>query len=106
MAKDTRKIHNGVRHNGTVYKSGMEDELAAALSAKQLDRLVEQGALSGAWQSSAAEVEEAETAELTDDVDDGEAETEEGEETEVKKASSSKKSAAKKPAAKKSAAKK
>lgn len=53
MAKDNRKIHNGVRHNGTTYTDGMEDELAEAVSSEQLERLVEKGAISGNWGGSA-----------------------------------------------------
>jgi hypothetical protein len=84
MAKDNRKIHSGVRHKGTTYTDGMEDELAAAASGKQLERLAERGAISGNWQSSAVEVEE----------------------VEEEKPAASKKAAAKKPASKKPAAKK
>jgi hypothetical protein len=78
MAKDYRKIHSGVRHKGTTYTEGMEDELASAVSASELKRLSDRGAISGNWQSSAVEAEEAETEdELTDD------ETEESEDDEV-----------------------
>jgi hypothetical protein len=102
MAKDNRKIHSGVRHKGTTYTDGMEDELAAAVSGKQLERLIERGAISGNWQSSAAEVEEVETEdELTDD--DSEEEVEEETEEAPAKQTAAKKSASKKSAAKKSA---
>lgn len=76
MAKDNRKIHSGVRLGGTTYTDGMEDELAGAASAKQLKRLVEKGAISGEWSSSAApledEVDDTEDAQDDEVVDDEE----------------------------------
>lgn len=49
MAKDNRKIHSAVRHEGTTYKDGMEDELAEVMGEDRLQRLAEKGAISGNW---------------------------------------------------------
>lgn len=60
MAKDNREIVRGIRipvsqeatgneKVATLFKPGMEDELAAALDQKQLDAAVERGDLTGDW---------------------------------------------------------
>lgn len=45
MAKENKKIISAVRYKGTVYKEGMEDELAS--SGADLKRLADKGAISG-----------------------------------------------------------
>lgn len=65
MAKDNRKIHSGVRHEGTTYKDGMEDELAAVMGEDQLQRLAEKGAISGNWVSTAVVADEETASEET-----------------------------------------
>lgn len=47
MAKETRKINQGVRIGKTVFVEGMEDELAKALSEKDVQRLTEKGHIEG-----------------------------------------------------------
>lgn len=47
MAKDNREIRSGVRIGKKVFTEGMEDDLAAALSAAQLERLLEKGVIAG-----------------------------------------------------------
>jgi hypothetical protein len=108
MAKDNRKIHSGIRHEGTTYKAGMEDELSEALTQKQLNRLTEKGSISGNWKGSAPADPPA--AVEVDDVDD---ETEENDGLEQvdqtgdeAQAPASKKSIAKKSSSKKSSSKK
>jgi hypothetical protein len=49
MAKDDRRIHSGVRLDGTTYVTGMEDELAAICDKEQINYLLDQGAISGNW---------------------------------------------------------
>jgi hypothetical protein len=59
MAKDNRKILSAVRLHAdretgtgrTVFRDGMENELAEAASQEQLDGLVKSGALSGDWKA-------------------------------------------------------
>lgn len=51
MAKDNRKILQGVRVGKTVYRDGQEDELAAAVDQSTLDRLMDKGHLGGDWQA-------------------------------------------------------
>lgn len=95
MPKDNRRIHSGVRHEGTTYKAGMEDDLAAAVGQAGLERLASKGAISGDWSSSAgAKPVVEETAET---VDAGEEEIEEAETVAEKPA----KKGARKPATKK-----
>lgn len=103
MAKDNRKIHSGIRHEGTTYKAGMEDELSEVMSQKQLDRLADRGAVSGNWKGL---VEDSE-----DDLgeDDDSQKTDEPvaqEEAPAAKKPAAKQSSAKKSSSKKSAAKK
>ena len=62
MPKDNRKIHSGVRHGGTTYTEGMEDELAEVMSADQLQRLTDKGSISGNWGLPAEAETKAETA--------------------------------------------
>jgi hypothetical protein len=104
MAKDNRVIHSGVRHEGTTYTAGMEDELAAAAGQKLLNRLAKKGAISGNWSSSAkvAPVEVADDDDFNDDDENEEVEDAEVEAAPAKK-SASKKSSSKKSASKKSA---
>lgn len=59
MAKDDRQILHGIRSpvskearksgRSQLFKPGMEDELAQALTQQQLDDAVERGDLSGTW---------------------------------------------------------
>lgn len=59
MAKDDREILHGIRfpieHEGRkksrLFKSGMEDELAAAATDEQLKLWVEAGYITGTWRS-------------------------------------------------------
>jgi hypothetical protein len=61
MAKDDRAIHHGISfvipHEGKktpqlrVFASGMEDELAAVMTQKQLDDAIKRGDISGKWKS-------------------------------------------------------
>lgn len=101
MAKDNRKIHSGIRHEGTTYKAGMEDELSENLTQKQLDRLTEKGSISGNWTGAADDVDD----DLTEGNEGSEQVNEPGaqEEAPAVKKSSSKKSEAKKSSSKKSA---
>lgn len=74
MAKDDREIVHGIRMSvlkeaegsaktPPVFTSGMEDELAAALTQEQLDAAVERGDLTGTWKHlSAKKVEAAQKA--------------------------------------------
>jgi hypothetical protein len=100
MPKDNRRIHSGVRHNGTTYKAGMEDELSEVLSQKQLDRLTERGSISGNWTGLA---EDADDDDLTE-ADDESGQTDDP--NEQVEAAPAKKSAAKKSSSKKSSSKK
>ena len=72
MAKDNRQILRGIRipvarpnakpdkdgviHKlaSVIYKDGMEDELAAAVTQEKLDAMVERGDLRGEWKAVAA----------------------------------------------------
>lgn len=67
---DNRKILHGIRpsipkdaepkdRRPSVFKAGMEDELAAALSQAELDAAVERGDLSGDWKHISAKKAEA-----------------------------------------------
>lgn len=61
MAKDNREILHGIRitikrenqkiASSFTYKSGMEDELAAAFTQKELDQMKERGDITGNWKS-------------------------------------------------------
>lgn len=59
MAKDDREILHGIRfHNDRetkqgrqLYKSGMEDELAAVATDEQLKAWLDSGAIKGTWKS-------------------------------------------------------
>jgi hypothetical protein len=53
MAKDNRKINSAVRFGGVLYKEGMEDELEAAMTAEQITRLTERGAIEGSFKGAA-----------------------------------------------------
>lgn len=97
MPKDNRRIHSAIRHGSTTYKDGMEDELAAAASQEQLERLASRGAISGDWTSAAPAVEAEETAA---DVEEAEVEVEVEEET-VEEAAPKPKRGSKKAAPKK-----
>jgi hypothetical protein len=60
MAKDNREIVHGIRvlvekntknAQSVTFKSGMEDELAAAFTQKQLDAMKQRGDITGNWKS-------------------------------------------------------
>lgn len=62
MAKDDRQIIHGIRAlkapseghriaQSVTYASGMEDELAAAYTQKELDAMKERGDITGNWKS-------------------------------------------------------
>jgi len=62
MAKDDREIVHGIRvmaapvegrrtPQSKIYATGMEDELAAAFTQKELDAMVKRGDLTGNWKS-------------------------------------------------------
>ena len=61
MAKDNREIIHGIRAlkpteghrvaQSITYASGMEDELAAAYTQKELDAMKERGDITGDWKS-------------------------------------------------------
>lgn len=61
MAKDNREIVHGIRTmkpreggrlpQSITYSSGMEDELAAAYTQKELDAMKERGDITGDWKS-------------------------------------------------------
>lgn len=61
MAKDNREIVHGIRKtirkanakiaSSVTYKSGMEDELAAEFTQKELDAMKERGDITGNWKS-------------------------------------------------------
>lgn len=61
MAKDNREIVHGIRASvpseghrtpqSMTYVSGMEDELAAAYTQKELDAMKERGDITGNWKS-------------------------------------------------------
>lgn len=62
MAKDNRQIIHGIRVNvppaeghrlpqSKTFASGMEDELAAAFTDKQLKAMMERGDITGNWKS-------------------------------------------------------
>lgn len=61
MAKDNRQIVHGIRAmkpqedrrlpQSITYASGMEDELAAAYTQKELDAMKERGDITGDWKS-------------------------------------------------------
>ncbi len=59
MPKDNRTILNGVRVGAKVFTDGMEDELAAALDQKQLDRLIDKGHIAGDFKTMAVKKEAA-----------------------------------------------
>jgi hypothetical protein len=66
MPKDNRKILSGVRVSGKgVFAEGQEDELAAAVSQDQLDRLTEKRAIAGDWKIAKAKGKSNETKEET-----------------------------------------
>jgi hypothetical protein len=100
MPKDNRRIHSGVRHNGTTYKAGMEDELSEVLSQSQLDRLGERGSISGNWTGLAEDLDD-------DDLTEGDDESGQADDPDAQvEAAPTKKSAAKKSSSKKSSSKK
>ena len=106
MPKDNRKIHSGIRHQGTVYSSGMEDELAEAMNKKQLAAMAEKGAISGDWDLSSA-TDDVDDVDLKgDSEDDGEDEAQEQEQPKVTAKKSAAKTGSKKAAAKAGARKK
>jgi hypothetical protein len=49
MAKDNRNIVRGVRVDGTLYRTGQEDELGAVLKPEQVKRLTANGSIEGDW---------------------------------------------------------
>jgi hypothetical protein len=62
MAKDNREIIHGIRvmmptgegkkiAQSKTFSSGMEDELAAAFTQKELDAMKERGDITGNWKS-------------------------------------------------------
>jgi len=62
MAKDNREIIHGIRTmlppqegkklaQSRTFSSGMEDELAAAFTQKELDAMKERGDITGNWKS-------------------------------------------------------
>jgi len=62
MAKDNREIIHGIRTmlppqegkklaQSRIFSSGMEDELAAAFTQKELDTMKERGDITGNWKS-------------------------------------------------------
>lgn len=61
MAKDNREIVHGIRAlkpreghriaQSITYSSGMEDELAAAFTQKELNAMKERGDITGDWKS-------------------------------------------------------
>jgi len=62
MAKDNREIVHGIRTllpmqegkkiaQSRTFSSGMEDELAAAFTQKELDAMKERGDITGDWKS-------------------------------------------------------
>ena len=62
MAKDNRQIVHGIRvmvprtegkkiAQSQTFSSGMEDELAAAFTQKELDAMKERGDIAGNWKS-------------------------------------------------------
>lgn len=51
MAKDDRKIISGIFGDEGKFVEDQEDELAAAMTQEQLDRLKEAGAIEGKWTS-------------------------------------------------------
>lgn len=57
MAKDNRTIHSGVRVGSETFVDGQEDELAAALSPRDGERLLASGAIDGDWQFTGKEPE-------------------------------------------------
>lgn len=76
MPKDNRLILSGIRVGDTVYVEGQEDELSAALSQEQLDRLMDKGALGGDWKAGkAAKVAEAPKGEMAAETARAETET-------------------------------
>lgn len=67
MAKDNREIVHGIRvmlpaqegkklPQSRTFSSGMEDELAAAFSQRQLDAMKERGDITGDWKSTKGKV--------------------------------------------------
>lgn len=66
MAKDNREIIHGIRAlipqagrktaQSQTFSSGMEDELAAAYSQKELDAMKERGDITGNWKSTKGKV--------------------------------------------------
>lgn len=60
MAKENRAIVSSVRMgDGTVFGQGMEDELAEAATAAQIDHLTKQGAIVGFVSEKAAKAADA-----------------------------------------------
>lgn len=65
MAKDNREIVHGIRvmeakdgkrlPQSRTYSSGMEDELAAAYTQKELNSMLERGDITGSWKSTKKE---------------------------------------------------
>lgn len=59
MAKDNRNIVNGVRlgeaPNVKLFVDGQEDELAAAATPEQIERLKANGSITGDWQATASQ---------------------------------------------------
>lgn len=51
MARDNRNVVRGVRVGNQVFENDHADEIAAALSQNDLDRLVKDGTLEGDWKS-------------------------------------------------------
>lgn len=63
MAKDNRVILGAVRVEGSVLRTGQEDELAAAVSPSELKRLMDKGVIEGDFVKAVkAKPAEAETA--------------------------------------------
>jgi len=71
MAKDNREIAHGIRTlkpkgnkgvaQSMTYAAGMEDELAAAFTQKELDAMKERGDITGNWKSTKGAKETAKT---------------------------------------------
>jgi pyruvate dehydrogenase complex dehydrogenase (E1) component len=54
MPRDNRTIVSAVRHKGEVYGPGREDELEELLDKEGIDRLVDNGAITGDWGTAAS----------------------------------------------------
>lgn len=69
MAKDNREVVHGIRvlksknpkgnAQSMTYASGMEDELAAAFTQKELDAMKERGDITGDWKSTKGKTDKA-----------------------------------------------